>query len=93
MERTGTWPTRHAAKLYRGVCLLIGTLVPATPYVGMFLVLVGRRARSVAEGSLQQLEMAYNKLEDSEREKRAAGILKVLRTKGMSFQVSDFVPL
>lgn len=40
----------------------------------------GRRARSVAEGSLQQLEMAYNKLEDSEREKRAAGILKVKAT-------------
>eukprot|EP00752_Nemacystus_decipiens_P012376 g10969.t1 len=36
-----------------------------------------RRSRSAAEGSLQQLEMAYNKLEDSEREKRAAGILKM----------------
>eukprot|EP00903_Cladosiphon_okamuranus_P018348 g16880.t1 len=36
-----------------------------------------RRERSAAEGSLQQLELAYNKLEDSEREKRAAGILKM----------------
>lgn len=44
-------------------------------------MLIGvRRARSVAEGSLQQLEMAYNTLEDSEREKRAAGILKVENT-------------
>ncbi|CAB1096790.1 unnamed protein product [Ectocarpus sp. CCAP 1310/34] len=36
-----------------------------------------RRARSLAESKLQQLEAAYNKLEDSEREKRAAGILKM----------------
>ncbi|CAN0178328.1 unnamed protein product [Ectocarpus fasciculatus] len=36
-----------------------------------------RRARSSAESRLQQLEVSYNKLEDSEREKRAAGILKV----------------
>ncbi|CBJ30891.1 expressed unknown protein [Ectocarpus siliculosus] len=36
-----------------------------------------RRARSLAESRLQQLEVAYNKLEDSEREKRAAGILKM----------------
>ncbi|CAM9344515.1 unnamed protein product, partial [Ectocarpus sp. 4 AP-2014] len=36
-----------------------------------------RRARSSAESRLQQLEAAYNNLEDSEREKRAAGILKM----------------
>ncbi|CAN0161851.1 unnamed protein product [Ectocarpus sp. 6 AP-2014] len=36
-----------------------------------------RRARSLAESRLQQLEVAYNNLEDSEREKRAAGILKM----------------
>ena len=48
-----------------------------TSYFPFGMLLGGRRARSVAEGSLQQLEMAYNKLEDSEREKRAAGILKV----------------
>ncbi|CAM9390980.1 unnamed protein product, partial [Ectocarpus sp. 12 AP-2014] len=36
-----------------------------------------RRARSLAESRLQQLEAAYNNLEDSEREKRAAGILKM----------------
>lgn len=38
---------------------------------------VNRRLRCAAEGSLAQLEAAYNQLEDSEREKRAAGILKV----------------
>lgn len=40
---------------------------------------VDRRLRCAAEGSLAQLEAAYNRLEDSEREKRAAGILKVRR--------------
>ena len=54
------------------------------------MLIVGRRARSVAEGSLQQLEMAYNKLEDSEREKRAAGILKV-RNNRTSHRFSTFV--
>lgn len=36
-----------------------------------------RLLRCAAEGSLAQLEASYNRLEDSEREKRAAGILKV----------------
>lgn len=33
--------------------------------------------RAAAEGSLAQLEEEYNRLEDTERQKRAAGILKV----------------
>lgn len=33
--------------------------------------------RAAAEGSLAQLEEEYNQLEDTERQKRAAGILKV----------------
>ncbi|CAM9307977.1 unnamed protein product [Ascophyllum nodosum] len=36
-----------------------------------------RRVRSAAEGNLAQLEEAYNRLEDTEREKRMAGIRKM----------------
>lgn len=41
---------------------------------------IKRRLHGAAEGRLAQLDAAYNRLEDTEREKRAAGILKVCRT-------------
>lgn len=37
-----------------------------------------RKQRAIAESSLAELEVAYNRLEDEEREKRANGILKVV---------------
>ncbi len=57
------------------LCFVLSYVLRVYPLI---LWALNRRARSLAEGNLKQLEEAYNKLEDSEREKRAAGILKVL---------------
>lgn len=54
-------------------------MTPSAP-LSLFVyvpLVVSRRLRSAVEGNLAELEVAYNRLEDTEREKRAAGILKV----------------
>lgn len=52
-----------------------------------------RRLRSAAEGRLAQLDAAYNQLEDSEREKRSAGILKVKKMSRLPLEVGSISAL